>query len=365
MALHHDGQAARDPVWQAKVISEVARNPGLKEVIEQKCTGCHMPMAKAQALVDGTPVEALAPGFYDAGHPLHAPAIDGVSCTLCHQVRPDNFGAPASFSGGYALDLSTEAPGRPIFGPFEAPEVATMQASTGFTPTHGPHMEAAEHCATCHDLYTPYVDAEGNVLGEFPEQTPYAEWKESRFAQDGTPCQGCHMPLAEGAVSIASVPAGLAPRQPFYQHFFVGGNAFMLQVLRDWAGDLGATADAAHFDATLARVTEQIETRSAILTLESAALQGDTLQASLHVAPLTGHKFPASFPSRRAWLHVTVKDFRRRRRVRVRAAGRRRDDRRQRRRLPTAAAFEPHYDLITRPTRCRFTSRSWATTRAT
>lgn len=39
------------------------------------------------------------------------------------------------------------------------------------------------NCATCHTLFTPYVDNEGNVAGEAPEQTPYLEWKNSIYPQ--------------------------------------------------------------------------------------------------------------------------------------------------------------------------------------
>jgi hypothetical protein len=300
--------AGRDPVWQAKVSSEVARFPALKAVIEKKCVTCHMPMAETQAVATGQPVTAQGDGFYNPAHPLHAAAIDGVSCTLCHQVRDTNFGKTESFSGGYIVDTATNPPDRPIFGPYEQPVAQIMQASTGFNPVYGAHMETAEHCATCHNLYTPYVDAQGNILGEFPEQTPYTEWQYSSFGAARSSCQTCHMPQAQGDVVISVVPANLAARQPFYQHFFVGGNAFMLKILRDWGGDLAVTADATHFDATLARVADQIGQRSATLALKSLELKGDVLGAQMQVSPLTGHKFPASFPSRRAWLHVSVAD---------------------------------------------------------
>ena len=169
--------AAKDPVWQAKVSSEVARFPALQAVIEKKCVTCHMPMAETQAVAEGQPVTALGDGFFNPANPLHPAAIDGVSCTLCHQIRDANFGEMASFSGGYTVDTSTNPPDRPIFGPYEQPVAEVMQASTGFDPVYGAHMASAEHCATCHNLYTPYVDAQGNILGEFPEQTPYTEWQ--------------------------------------------------------------------------------------------------------------------------------------------------------------------------------------------
>lgn len=338
--------AAKDPVWQAKVSSEVARLPALQEVIEKKCTTCHMPIAETQATVLGQPVAALGDGFFNPANLLHPAAIEGVSCTLCHQVSDVNFGQADSYSGGYKIDTSTNPPDRLIYGPYPQPVAQVMQASTGFNPVHGPHMEAAEHCATCHNLYTPYVDAQGNVLGEFPEQTPYTEWKNSSFGVLGQSCQSCHMPQVQGSVVISTVPGGLAARQPFYQHFFVGGNAFMLKILRDWGAELEVTADVAHFSDTLARVTEQIGARSAALTVKELKLQGNTLAAQLQVTPLTGHKFPASFPSRRAWLHVTVTD----------GAGQVIFESGKHNPDGTIAgndadtdptAYEPHYDLIT------------------
>ncbi len=338
--------AAKDPVWQAKVSSEVARFPALQQVIEEKCTKCHMPMAVTQAEVEGTAIAALEKGFFSADHPQHPAAIDGVSCTLCHQLQSTGFGQPASFSGGYDVDTATAPPNRLIYGPYEQPVAQVMMASTGFVPAYGAHMDSAEHCATCHNLYTPYVDAQGNVLGEFPEQTPYTEWQHSSFGADATSCQSCHMPQAQGGVVISTVPTDLPTREPFFQHFFVGGNAFMLKILNDWAGELEVTADPEHFAATGARVADQIAQRSATLTLTSLALENGVVTAELQVAPMTGHKFPASFPSRRAWLHVTMTDAGGKVVFESGAhsadgtiAGNAAD--------ADPAAFEPHYDVVT------------------
>jgi len=339
--------AAKDPIWQAKVSAEVARFPALQAVIEKKCVSCHMPMAKTQAEVVGQAVAAQAGGFFDSAHPLHEAAMEGVSCTLCHQVSDVSLGTMESFTGGYSVDTDTEPPDRLAYGPYEQPFGQPMQMHTGFAPVYGAHTGAAELCATCHNLYTPYVDAQGKVLGEFPEQTPYTEWQNSTFG-GAMPCQGCHMPPAQGGVVISLMPNRLAPRQPFFQHWFVGGNALMLRILAAWTGELGVTADAAHFDATRGRVVDQIGGRAARLTVESLELEEGVLTARLKVAALTGHKFPTSFPSRRAWLHVTVAD----------AAGKviwesgvRNADGRISGNAADAdpAAFEPHYDVITQP----------------
>ena len=339
--------AAKDPVWQAKVSSEVARLPALQAVIEEKCVACHMPMAKTQAVVEGRAVAAQGDGFFDPVHALHEAGIEGVSCTLCHQIGDVGLGTVESFTGGYSIDTSTEPPDRQAFGPYEQPFGQPMQMHTGFVPLYGAHMGTAELCATCHNLYTPYVDAEGNVLGEFPEQTPYTEWQNSAFG-GAVPCQSCHMPRATGGVVISTMPARLAPRQPFFQHWFVGGNALMLEILADWGGELEVTADAVHFETTRARAVEQIGERTAKLTVESLELVDGVLTVNLKVAAQTGHKFPTSFPSRRAWLHVTVADAGG---MVIWESG-----------APSAdgtisgnaadadpAAFEPHYDLITQP----------------
>ena len=191
------------------------------------------------------------------------------------------------------------------------------------------------------------MDAQGNVLGEVPEQTPYTEWENSSFG-GAVPCQGCHMPQASGGVVISLMPGRLAPREPFFQHWFVGGNALMLRILADWGAELEVTADAAHFDATLARVVDQISERTAGLKVEGLALEDGILTASLRVATMTGHKFPTGFPARRAWLHVTVTDG-----VGevIWESGARNADGSISGNAADAdpAVFEPHYDVITQP----------------
>ena len=325
----------------------MARFPALQAVIEKKCVTCHMPMAKTQAEVEGQTVAAQRDGFFDPAHPLYEAGIEGVSCTLCHQVSDVSLGTMESFTGGYNMDTSTEPPNRQAFGPYEQPFGRPMQMHTGFVPVYSAHTETAELCATCHNLYTPYVDAQGNVLGEFPEQTPYTEWQNSSFGE-AVPCQGCHMPQAKGGVVISLMPGRLAPRQPFYQHWFVGGNALMLRILAGWGSELEVTADAAHFDATLARVIDQIGERTATLTVDSLELEDGVLTASLEVTALTGHKFPTSFPSRRAWLHVTVADATGKV---IWESGARNPDGTISGNAADAdpAAFEPHYDVITQP----------------
>ena len=337
--------AAKDPAWRAKVASETARNPALQDLIEEKCAKCHTPMAETQAEALGATVALTDDGFFNPANPLHEAAQDGVSCSLCHQIQPDNLGTVKSFSGGYAIDTSTEPPDRPMFGPYENPFGRPMQMHTGYLPTFGEHTNSAAFCGTCHNLITPYVDATGQIAGEFPEQMPYTEWENSTFGQGGVACQACHMPQAAGSVVISPMPGGLAPREPFFRHYFVGGNRFMVMLLKDHAAELGVTADAVQMDATASRTAEQLG-RGASLTLNSAAREADALVIRLQVSPATGHKFPTSFPSRRAWLHVTVTDAAGQV---VFESGRPKADGSIDGNAADAdpAAYEPHYDTIT------------------
>jgi hypothetical protein len=68
------------------------------------------------------------------------------------------------------------------------------------------------------------------------------------------------------------------------------------------------TAATEHFDATIGRVQDQLENRTATLSLENIQIVQNDLQAEAVVTNLAGHKFPTGFPSRRTWLHFTVTD---------------------------------------------------------
>lgn len=336
--------SAKDPLWQAKISSEVKRNPSLQAVIEEKCSRCHMGMARYQAITDGTPMAVLGDGFLNPGNPLHDAAMDGVSCTLCHQIRNAGLDTPASFTGLYFIDTYTSPPGRLAFGPYSQPLKNPMEMHSGFSPAAGYHISDSALCGVCHTVYTPTVDEAGNVIGEFPEQTTYLEWRHSEWSKT---CQECHLTAASGPVVISNRPRMLSPRQPFGMHELVGGNSMMVTLLKENASQLGITADVAQLNATIERTNVQLTNRTAALKLTAASVSQDALELILQIRNLTGHKLPTGIPCRRVWLHLTVTD----------AAGKMLFE--SGKPLPDGsiagndadlgAGFEPHYDLITDP----------------
>jgi hypothetical protein len=303
--------AARDPYFLAKVASEVADLPALKSAIEDACATCHMPMARTQAVSDGTTVSMLGNGFLSASNSLNKAALDGNSCTLCHQVQSSGLGTLATFDGKYIIDTSTIAPNRIEFGPYANPLTGPMQGVVGFTPALGEQTTSAGLCATCHTVYTPFVDSQGNVKGTFPEQTPYLEWANSIYGSNPArqlACQFCHMPLASGSAAISNNPTTLAPRSPFYQHGFIGGSSLILNIMSSHVPDLKLSASTEQMLATSQLTSTQLGTRSAQVSVVNSGIENGVLKITLSVSDQAGHKFPTSFPSRRAWIQFTVTD---------------------------------------------------------
>jgi len=146
----------------------------------------------------------------------------------------------------------------------------------------------------------------GDVLGTFPEQTPCLEHNNSVYPDEGIECQTCHMPHAEGGVLISSVGAGFSAQEPFSQHYFVGSNKSMLVLMRDNIDELGITASSSQFDDTITRLDDLLENQTASLVIGNAGIAGNIISLDVGIEQLAGHKFPTGFPSRRAWLHVTV-----------------------------------------------------------
>lgn len=300
--------SSRDPYWQAGVRREVMDHPVAAAAIEDECAVCHMPMSRTKARAAGhegrifAHLPPVATGSED-----DRLALDGVSCTVCHQIAPDGLGTRESFTGGFVI--SPPAPGgeRRMFGPFEVDtgRQSVMRSSTGMMPTEAEHVRESELCATCHTLYTQALGPNGEVLGELPEQVPYLEWRHSAFREERS-CQSCHMPPVEAPTPMASVLG--EDRVGIGRHTFLGGNFFMLRMLNRYRGALGVEALPQELEAAARATLTLLQTETAELVIAPGPGSGGEIVFDVQVRNLTGHKLPTAYPSRRAWLHVTVRD---------------------------------------------------------
>ena len=304
--------SARDPYWQAAVRRELIDHPEAAAAIEDNCSRCHMPMANVTAQADGRTGSVFAnlPGG-DGTETEKALAVDGVSCAVCHQVQPDGLGEESSFTGGFTISEHVPEEGRSVFGPFEPDEggAGIMHSATGFRPTEGLHVQTSELCASCHTLFTHSVRDDGGEGPEFPEQGPYLEWRASSYAAEGEmgeSCQDCHMPAVQEDVPVTDV-LGRA-RADVSRHVFQGGNFFMLRLLNRYRDELGVTALPQEMALAADRTEAHLRSSTASVEIQSASLEGDRLRIDVSVQNRAGHKFPTAYPSRRAWLHLTVDD---------------------------------------------------------
>jgi len=298
--------STRDPFWRAKVASEIQRNPALKSVLDDKCSTCHAPMANVEARYEGSPVELFGNGFLNPQNPYFNHAMNGVSCTACHQIEDNGkLGTLEGFSGEYSI-VDLDSAQRTAFGQYEDPQVNPMLTNTNFLPTYASHISDSAMCATCHNLKTPFLDSTGNVASTTPESEVYTEWQNSEFGsgKDLRSCQDCHMPRTDG-VKISTRPPNLAARDHFARHTLVGANTTMLDILGQNRDALGITASG--FDTSILRTREMLKSAADIEVLEKS-LDAGMLTVRLRINNRSGHKLPTSYPSRRVYIHFVVRD---------------------------------------------------------
>lgn len=353
-----------DPYFNATVEEETHIFPHLKNFIEDTCMSCHAPMAYTHAHQTGEALVKDDTSFIleNGGYPFET-AIDadhareGISCTACHQIQPDNFGTEAGMSGHYKINSIAEngdADSSPIFGPYQDMSHANnMRTQTQYLPQYAAHISESAMCATCHNLYTPTLDLEGfpikldpttgdpidrvtdsanyeasDNIAQFPEQTPFWEWQNSIYSDvanvDGNKtCQACHMaePEEDYKTQISTKGNSLLLRPDnggvdsedsvFSVHEFVGGNSYLLTLLKNYMSELGLGTNSGHTDKGFQdkiEKTRQFLQTAATLDTGIINLVDSTLTVPVTITNNTGHKLPTSYPSRRMWVHMKVTD---------------------------------------------------------
>jgi Cytochrome c554 and c-prime len=300
--------SARDPYWQASVRRESIDHPEAKADIEDECSVCHMPITRYESKLRGKKGEVFSHLPFEADPKNGRQAADGVSCSVCHQISKERLGTRESFNGGFVVDAPESKDQRPEFGPFEIEKGQTRimrTSSEGYHPTKDDHIRQSELCATCHTLYTKALGPGGTVIGELPEQMPYPEWQHSSY-KDQKSCQSCHMPAVEEEVPITRVLG--KPREGAARHVFVASNFFMLRMLNRFRDELSVTALPQELSAAAAFTLQYLQSQGVHLSIEQAGVSGGRFEAEVFVDNLGGHKLPSAYPSRRAWLHVVIRD---------------------------------------------------------
>ena len=297
-------------------------------------------------------------------------ARDGVSCVACHRMvfgaeaehvhadpqnaclderravlTPGLSGFAASFTGSFDMGAPDV-----LKGPFDKPLSMPMQHALGIKPVADKSIESAELCGSCHTVHLPILK-DGVVVGHTYEQTTYAEWAFSAYRSGATPagalpfgagaqaetCQGCHMRRDDGAghalrSKIASIqehngfpetenllPASdidLPMRDNYAAHTLVGLNFALVEMARQYPGVLGLPAlDPMLGDGAVAplvstgrEILSQAREHTATIAVSDVRMTDTTLDATVKVTNLTGHKFPSGVGFRRAFIDLTVRD---------------------------------------------------------
>jgi hypothetical protein len=82
----------------------------------------------------------------------------------------------------------------------------------------------------------------------------------------------------------------------------------MQRILNRFRVDLAVTAPPSDMEAAAVRTVTHLQSQAAKVTIQNVEVRNNRVEASIAVENLGGHKLPTAYPSRRVWLHVTVRD---------------------------------------------------------
>ncbi len=358
--------ATRDPLfWAALDVANADGAANGAPGIGDYCLRCHTPsgwyggrvrklqdvtvqegMVDSALVVDGTD-GCMLKGDHDDSDGLEND-YGGIGCHTCHRLLAVGPQGEAGFlenGDAWIDDIACAGSTEPCRGgPYN--DYPTVElAAPPHAWEYSAHQSSSEACGTCHDVTTPVLESgpfrtlildNGTLAGNdtglpFPAERTFSEWKASDFATvlfrdglenggaaipgkrlaQGETCQGCHMPQAEQPVPAQDLKACTfgPPRQGNLRvHEFAGGNTWIPAILNGELPNLLASVGGS-FANTIDWATAMLSERSALVETTAQLAGATTLQASVKVTNLTGHKLPTGYAEgRRMWLAVEVRD---------------------------------------------------------
>jgi len=331
------GLAGRDPVFHAQRESEVTRFPDKRTFIDTTCYRCHGVMGQRQATIDGTEFRHdmvyATPG--QPGAKYGALARDGISCMSCHQVAQTALGDTASFTGRFRVD----PPGH-VNGPYDTVIELPMKNALGITPRGAPQIRTGALCGSCHSVVLPVFNRAGQQLKTDYEQATYPEWLNSVYQNERQPfkpdsvktCQGCHMPqdfrgnrlryrvaiiedetypMADNRARDSAIT--VAVRDTFSRHTLLGINLFTLAMFQQFPDTLGIRSTDYMYGAGVQPLVnagmnglDLARNQSARVHVQSVRTVRDSLEVTVRVENLAGHRLPSGVGFRRAFIELAV-----------------------------------------------------------
>lgn len=267
----------------------------------------------------------------------------GVTCHNCHRMNPTGpLGEVAPLGNGNVwLDDALDCNG--YFGPCRKGPKHYAESSP-LQPPHGweysSFLTSSAQCGSCHDVSSPTVNGtplrthvltDGSNTGRaFPAERTYSEWKQSDFgavlladsfelagtnsptSTPNTDCQDCHMRKSSALDARTCTQNAPGSRtNDLAVHEFVGGNSWMLRVIKSLYGGMAQLERSAAIDRAIGWAEEMLTQRSAAIgvMLDPLAADATTLNAHVTVTNQAGHKLPTGYgEGRRMWLQLTVRD---------------------------------------------------------
>lgn len=182
-------QSLKDPFYKLQT-QQVEKTAGKDVVVF--CDTCHAPAA------------IMSGGVKTAEK---NDALDGITCTVCHQVTAQHAKEP----GNASLAYPKGGPNGILYAQIMDPQAAHQASGNKL-------FDSSDYCGACHDVTHP---SNGLKL-----ETTYDEWKNSDFAKQGVTCQKCHMvgSTALKAPFEGQAAMGAPTRKNMYAMTFVGAN---------------------------------------------------------------------------------------------------------------------------------------------